>query len=278
MLNFLRFVMSGERAIRGDLPYDRDRVATAFLEKGVKVVSCHVDVDAYRAFLAAGHYEDGAYSGCFYEKSLEHFLSFQFSTLDSRSLVVDVANAGSCFPQIIHDSFGCRVISNDLNFPSGRKDLTSWHTRIGCNAASLPIESGTVDLITVHCALEMFEGNDDINLVREASRVLKYGGKLVIIPLYMNETYHVLRDPENPRRKQPTIDDGAQLVYRRDFYRVAFARFYSVGAFSARLLEICGEQLDFTLFRILNTAEIGSDIYLHWVGVFEKKVEVRHGE
>jgi SAM-dependent methyltransferase len=176
------------------------------MEKGIVPASYSVDVGAYRKFVENARYPVGAYGDYFIEKSLEHFLSFQFISINENSLVVDVANAGSAFPIILNDIFGCKVISNDLAFAPGEVVLEKWHTRIGCNACNLPLKDASVDLITVHCALEMFESNDDMNVVKEASRVLKTGGKMVIIPLYVNELHHILRDPKNSRKIQPDLD------------------------------------------------------------------------
>ena len=269
-INFTHYLLSGAQAIHGDLPYQKESVERAFIEQGITPAPYSIDVDAYRQFVGKARYRTGAYGDYFSEKSLEHFLSFQFSNLNEHSLVVDVANAGSSFPGIINDLFRCRVISNDLAFAPGEFVVESWHIRIGCNACSLPIKDASADLITIHCALEMFEGNDDINLVKEATRVLKPGGKMVIIPLYMNEIHHVLRDPKNTRRNQPDIDEGSVLIYRKDFWGVAFARFYSVDAFCKRIIANVKGNMLFNLYKIINAESVGSNVYLSWIGVFEK--------
>jgi SAM-dependent methyltransferase len=261
--------MSGVQGIYGDLPYSKEKVEQAFTNKGLVPSSYLVDVEAYTEYVGIARYPDGTYGDYFAEKSLEHFISFQFSDINEHSLVVDVANASSHFPRIMHDLFGCRVISNDLEFPAGVVELADWHTQIGCNACNLPLNDGSVDLMTLHCALEMFEGNDDISLIREASRVLKPGGKMVIVPLYLNEVHHVLRDPINPRRTQPIIDNGSVLVYRHDFFNVAFARFYSVDALFNRLLSDLVD-MSFNLYKVEKAESIGKNVYCSWIGVFEK--------
>lgn len=267
--NYIRFLQSDKKAIYGDLPYKKEKVEAEFMDKGIVPRPYSVDVGAYMGYLEKAGYPAGSYGDYFAEKSLEHFLSFQFSDINEHSLVVDVANAGSQFPRIMNSIFGCRVISNDLDFPEGRVRLEDWHTQIGCNACNLPLDDATVDLMTLHCALEMFEGADDINLIAEAARVLKIGGRMVIVPLYMNEVHHVLRDPRNPRRNEPEIDKGSELVYRRDFFKLAFARFYSVEALCNRLLKGM-KGLEFKLYKVVNTESVGSNVYVYWIGVFEK--------
>lgn len=38
----------------------------------------------------------------------------------------------------------------------------------------------------------------------------------------MSETYYVFRDPKTYRNVLQQIDDGAELVYREDFYELGF--------------------------------------------------------
>lgn len=269
-INYTRYLLSGDQSTHGDLPYQKEKVELAFLEQGIVPVPYSVDVGAFRKFVEKARYPDGAYGDYFVEKTLEHFISFQFSDINEHSLVVDVANAGSSFPNIMNDIFGCKVISNDLAFAPGEFVVESWHTRIGCNACNLPLKDESVDLITIHCALEMFENNDDINLVKEATRVLKPRGKMVIIPLYMNEIHHIFRDPKNSRKIQPETDEGSILIYRNNFWGVAFARFYSVDAFCKRILLNVKGKMQFKLFKIINAESVGKNVYLSWFGVLEK--------
>lgn len=57
---------------------------------------------------------------------------------------------------------------------------------IGRNAAAIPLPSASLDGMTLHCAFEHFEGNADSQFIRECARLLKSGGKAVILTLYVN--------------------------------------------------------------------------------------------
>jgi SAM-dependent methyltransferase len=237
--NYKLFLKSGKEAVHGDLLYDLDRVQRQFTDAGYEPNEYFVDVEAFNKYCARHEGVYGEYkAGCgkfFVEKALEHFVSFSFKPLLPASKLIDIANAGSPFPEIAHSTYGCDVWSNDLIFPGGIH-RNGWHTKIGGDACHLPIDDNFFDLAVLHCALEMFEGDSDRDLMREAERILKPGGILVITPLYMNETYHIFRDPKTGRNPLPKIDDGAELVYREDFHGVGFARFYNVDAFLKRIV------------------------------------------
>jgi SAM-dependent methyltransferase len=270
--NYNQFLKSGKKAIIGDLPYDLDVVQKQFADAGLPPADYFVDADAFNEYCLR---HEGAYRGykegykeLFIEKALEHFVSLSFHELTADSKVIDLANAGSPFPEIAHSIHGCDVWSNDLKFPESihRKD---WHTKLGGDACQLPIADSFFDLVVLHCALEMFEGEGDINLIREAERILNPGGKLVVVPLYMDETHRILRDIKTDRNPLPNIDFGAELTYRQDFYGLAFARFYSVDALLKRLVGNA-KNLMLSIYRVRNLAEIHPRCYLNWIAVFEK--------
>lgn len=92
---------------------------------------------------------------------------------------------------------------------------------------------------------------------------------MVILPLYMNELYHIFRDPRTSRINLPAIDSGARLVYRNNFHGVAFARFYNVDAFNKRIItNMQGFKL--SIYRVQNLDEICKNCYLNWIAVFKK--------
>lgn len=271
--NYRKFLESGKTSITGDLPYNLDAVNKQFIEAGYPPEDYHVDIKGFNEYCLRHEktYHDykAGLKKLFIEKALEHYVSLSFCPLTTDSKVIDIANAGSPFPEIVHEDYGCNVWSNDLAFPKGihRK---KWHAKIGGDACRLPVEDNLFDLAVLHCAFEMFEGEADTDLIRRAEQFLKPGGKLVVIPLYMNETHHILRDPKTYRNPLPAVDDGAELVYRENFYGAAFARFYSVDALIKRLIKKTSI-LDLKIYSVRNLSEVDPVCYLNWLAVFEKK-------
>lgn len=78
-----------------------------------------------------------------------------------------------------------------------------------------------------------------------------------------------MRDPKTHRSPLPEIDPRAELVYRNDFYGVAFARFYDTNAFVDRLVKNA-PGLDLKIYRVRNVKEVHERCYLNWIAVFEK--------
>jgi hypothetical protein len=60
------------------------------------------------------------------------------------------------------------------------------------------------------------------------------------------------------------------LIYRNNFWGVAFARFYSADAFCKRILANVKGNMQFSLYKIINAESVGNNVYLSWIGVFEK--------
>jgi len=274
--NYKIFMESGKQAIDGDLASDIESVHEQFVKFGLPPVDYSVDVDAFARFITRHESNYASYRGIygdgFVEKSLEHYISTDFMKLYKTSRVMDIANAGSPFPAIVHEEFGCDVWCNDLEFSEGMR-RHGWLTEVGGNAGSIDVPDNYFELATMHCALEMFEGSHDTDVVRRAERMLKPGGKLVVLPLYMSERYHILRDVRTFREPLPEIDAGAELIYRNNFYGIGFARFYNVAAFVDRLVKNT-KAFDVKIYRVRNAGLVDSKIYLNWIAVFEKKAVV----
>jgi hypothetical protein len=66
----------------------------------------------------------------------------------------------------------------------------------------------------------MFEGDADMRLIPETVRVLRHGGKMVMLPLYMHHLYYADSDPQADRRGldyQGPRRSGAKTATRYGF-------------------------------------------------------------
>ena len=264
------------RAVRsdGDLPVNVPLICSELEQAGVAVEEFSISVPAFRSWLQRtsypAKYQQG-YGNHFIEKALEHWVSLQFiGDLTPDTVVIDVANAGSPFPEIMVSQYGCKVYRNDLAFSPGVRQIGPNVWEVGANAANLPLPAHMADAMVLHCALEMFEGDDDCGLVMEARRVLKPGGRLVIVPLYLNERYIIYRDPyRDPRGGR--YDPEAAIVWRPHFVR--HSRWYNVPAFSRRILANA-RGMRVTVYVVANATEVDSICeYFCFAAVLEREKE-----
>ena len=260
-----------------DWPYDPQVVRAQLQQSGVPVESYHVDVTDFKRWCQAANYLDSYYRGSPVrtEKKLEHYLSLRLlPPITPGSVIIDVACASSPFAAAVRRLYGCKVYRQDLVYSEGIHHAPDGIEEIGGNAAFMPVPLvSAASGLVLHCAFEMFRGDNDSLFIQEAARVLQLGGRLVIIPLYLSSLHHHLVDPLADRRGV-RYDPGARVVYRPGFYRVASARFYSVEAFIRRVMEHRSGMALKVIF-VENQKEVDPSCYLKFAAAFERPPDSR---
>jgi Methyltransferase domain len=198
---------------------------------GVDVRTRRVDVARFSAWVEAhpglwDHY--GGDPATRVEKMLEHFLAGESTRLTAGMRYVDVAAAGSRWVPCLRDA-GVDAREVDLSYPLG---VHGW--RIGANAQEIPLPSGSLDAMSAQCAFECFQGVTDVGFLREAARLLRTGGRLAIVPLYVEDTFFIATSPYTVI-DQECVDEGSAVVWRDDEYDEPFSRHYSPEALVGRL-------------------------------------------
>ena len=260
----------------GGWPYDPQAVRAQLQQSGVLVESYYVDVTDFKRWCQAANYPDSYGRGISVrtEKLLEHYLSLMLlPPITPGSVIIDVACAGSPFAAAVQRMYDCTVYRQDLVYPEGIHRAPDGIEQIGGNAAFMPVPGSFASGLVLHCAFEMFRGDNDSLFIQEAARVLQLGGRLVIIPLYLSSLHHHLVDPLADRRGV-RYDPGARVVYRPGFYRVASARFYSVEAFIRRVMEHRSGMALKVIF-VENQKEVDPSCYLKFAAAFERPPDSR---
>lgn len=238
---------------------------------GVNTIDYAINVTDYRQWMKKARYEQfpgycgGGRGQNAAEKTLEHYLAATFLNLHEGDTYIDVANGDSPAADIYQRLYGCTVYRQDISYPAGIVDNI-----IGGDAASLPLKDGFATKMALHCSFEHFEHDSDIGFIKEASRVLSHGGKLCIVPLYLNTRYLILTDPGVlPPWDGVSFDRDATVYCRRD-YRLRHSRFYDVPHFISR---VCNNLngLSLTLYAIQNAKEVDPTCYAGFLAIFEKK-------
>ena len=146
-------------------------------------------------------------------KILEHYWSYLSIQSFPKAIVIDVAADQSPYADYIeYCHFNTEVWKQDLSYEDdGYKIIGGW-------AADIPEDfNGRVDVMTLHCSFEHFEGDEDMRFIQNCGRLLAKRGRVLIAPIY---TWHEYRETA----PQPSPNTG-------------FGRFYSAEALAHRVLD-----------------------------------------
>lgn len=242
-----------------------ERVTQELNRLGIATEEYHVDWPAFEAYQTYhsgkfGRWEKDKYI----EKRLEYFISENLLDLQADDIVMDVGSWFSPYPDLIRKKYGCPVYIQDLAYPTG---INGW--TIGGNAANLPLEDNSITKMVLHCTFEHFEGDADTGFIKEVGRVLKPGGRLVIVPLYIHQTYMIWTDPSMFASKNIPVDTGAKL-YRNVGWNNQFGRHYSPDAFFSRIANQTNG-LKTVILKVNNIDDLDPRCYVRFIGCFEKQ-------
>ena len=246
------------------VPQDYDRIRSDLISVGLHVVDYRVDVADFQAWLNRADFGQAychAYGQLFREKAFEHYLGAELLQLSADDVFIDVAAAKSPWYRMVPDLYGCREsYCLDLDYPPG---IHGW--QIGADATATPLTDGFASRIALHCAYETFEGSADTRLPKEAARLLRPGGRMVILPLYLHNFYFIDVGPYADRRGLNY--QGARRVWREDIKGLRFSRKYSVASFADRVVSNLNG-LDLTIFFVTNITEAVPNGYCRFAALF----------
>jgi SAM-dependent methyltransferase len=230
-------------------------------------------VDEFRIYSQleeyAGEYRryGGSDECSFLEKALEHFLSFKLANPQPGQTFMDVGSCVSVVPGVLRRVYRCKCYAQDLELPPG---IRAW--KIGSNAASIPLQDQTLDGMTLHCTFEHFEGDADTAFVRECARLLKPGGKVVILPTYVaNEWSNVTGEISETKRSTIQFDPEAKYWSVIPEWKNRFGRHYSPEALHGRVLTpALRAGLIPQLYRVREHEKVHPDLWLRWILLLSK--------
>jgi len=236
---------------------ENQKLINAVRELKVNIQDFVIDAEEYKQYFNQAEYATRYpryYSKNIAEKSLEHFIAQKLLQLNPDDVYVDIASEGSPVPEIYHRLYGCMTYAQDLSYEPG------IHGRkIGGNAASLPLADGSVTKIGLHCSFEHFEGSADGGFIREAERILRVGGVLIVVPLYLTTVYSIATDLLVPGATEVQFEDDA-VVMAVTGWGNRHGRFYDPAHLCSRVLT-SASKLEFTVFYLTNPQDIDKSCY-----------------
>lgn len=237
---------------------------------GLAVERRSVEPEHYRAWLVKADYArhplylDGGRAPEFPQKGLEHYTAAGLLGLRTGQVCIDVASQHSPAPEIYERLHGAVMYTQDLVYRPG------VHGRhIGGSASQLPLPDGFADAMVSHNAFEHFEGNADTAFIREAARVLKPGGRLCIVPLFLFTEHAIQTDPAALTGTLPPFDAGARLWAARGWHD-RHGRFYDAAHLKSRLLDHAGA-FDVQLIEYTDATAVDASCYLRFAVVFTRR-------
>lgn len=252
-------------------PADVPRIVDELLKcnADLELQSYTIDVKGYNRWVSDARYPPLLYHVAKREKYLEHFVSHDLLGLDHMATIVDVASFRSYFPNIMRAK-GHHVIVQDLIFRPGLNGDV-----LGGNASAMDLSSSSIDAMTLHCSFEHFEGDSDMEFMRESARVLKPGGRVIILPFYLHQEYLTQADPCFLATDEILIDIGADLVAVPG-YANRHGRHYSPAAFLNRVHRTAVESGLRPILKVVeNAKEVSEDCYLKFALILEKVFDAR---
>ena len=223
---------------------------------------------AFKAFQAERwfppDYHGGMHGAVWDEKLLEHWISSELLGLMNYGpddIFVDVAAANSPWAHALRERRGLSAYAIDLC--PGMKYRHLPYYRIE-NATKTTFPDASVKGAALHCAYEMFMGEDDTRFIEEAARILQPGGKVVILPLYMHTHYCAYASPEH--YGNGFSDPAAKEYIRSDSKGIPSSRKYDAATLKKRVLgPIESLGLRYRLYVLRNKADFGNNVYCHFI-------------
>jgi SAM-dependent methyltransferase len=208
---------------------------------GVELVEENISIQDFERFPCAHPWSPAPH---YYEKKLQYYLSATALRLNGSDTFVDIASQGSAFPGYAKRIIGCDVFRQDLTYQAGRP-----HYLPG-DACALPVPDGFFTAMTLHCSFEHFERDADTRFIREAARVLRPGGRLCIVPLYME------LEPVERYARSFAVGSGQKAFGPGcEFYRG-----YSVESLYERVLQPAAADFAITIVRTANLPEVQASL------------------
>jgi SAM-dependent methyltransferase len=162
------------------------------------------------------------------KKALEHFLSIDILEINEEDVILDMAGSTSPFCDILRDFHGLKdayhqdLPREDLGIREGVHNYV-----IGSDAASIPLADSSFNAIVSHNAWEHFENGADVEAISECIRLLKPGGRAIILPLFLSLEHHTItsihawykykRFPKFDKSGIVVVDESISQPFSRHF-------------------------------------------------------------
>lgn len=203
-------------------------------------------------------------------KIMEYYIVdklLNFKSWSKEDIFLDLGAQTSPYAKYLREIRGITAYGIDLE-KSIYSDLGYYLQE---DVTNLQFADNSIRAMSAQSAFETFTGTTDSELIREAARVLKQEGKLIIIPLYLHEKYISSVSPTY--YKKGTADEESFECIRTDCRGgLEIGRFYDINALKKRVLDVAEDCGLITKIYVLpnELVECDSFVYLKFILVLEK--------
>jgi len=248
-------------------------IENELLSMGMSIRELDVSSSGYLSFLQKfpfpSDYHGGMNTGYWHEKIFEHYVSYVLLEMNSygpNDSYLDVAAGGSPWARILRDTQGIDAYAIDLVIRPQVRGLSYYREE---DATCTSFSASSMRGISLHCAYEMFGGDSDMRAIDEFSRILKPGGSVIIVPLYLHTHYCCYSSPECWGKGY--ADSGAKEYVRRDSRNIPTSRKYDPLRLKERVLNRAVRAgLEPCIYQLRGQQDISPEIYCHFVLAFRK--------
>jgi SAM-dependent methyltransferase len=174
-----------------------------------------------------------------HSKTLEYLTSLTLGALEPGEVLLDAAGGGDAeFIRVAREQLDFAFVgySQDAQLSGTERDGIHF---VGGSVDSIPLPDESVDVITCHHSIEHFRESSDSGFIREACRLMKPGGRTIVVPIFLTNCFAEIWNRRPEARFDPT---ATQIVDRTAAFAgwgpyEGFARTYDVTAFRRRVLD-----------------------------------------
>lgn len=265
---YLRWSVRNAPVFQSPTPEELVRIETDLRAEGVHLHDYEPLPSRFDAFrrerFFPPHYHGGEQGGVWDEKMLEHWITSELLDLASftpADVYLDVAASSSPWVKVLRERLDVQAFAVDLAPGAEFHDLPFYRVE---NATATTFPTASIRGASLHCAYEMFTGEHDVGLLDELARILRPGGKAVIVPLYLHTHYCAYSTAEYFGKGHS--DPKAKEYVRLDCSGVPSSRKYDARILVERILRrIESLGMTYRLLVLRNQKELGSGIYCHFI-------------
>lgn len=255
---------------RGSIPATDPEAVSAvlagFSTLGIPVETWAVDADDYRRYVERAEYVSRHakyYANNRAEKTFEHYVVWRLAQFSASSVFVDIAAENSPLADIVARLTDATTYRQDIMFRPGIRARD-----IGGDACAMPVTDGFASTAALTCSLEHFERDGDVRLFDELARIIRPGGRVVVVPLYVFPEAAVQTDPTYSIAVDVAFDRDA-AVYCAEGWGNRHGRFYSPATLAERLLK--NQAFSFRVLHLTGTERIGAEVYARYALLAERR-------